>query len=208
MNILDIIWPYVGKRDPDKSLEGDLKKIDTAFWRENSASFLDEARRERDIETARVKTAETKGQVYIAGLLVLIPFLFSLVEKIALKGTVGFDAIYNIVGIVLFCLGLLFGVGALYWAFRALKVCGYHRVDVVDMGQNDSREDSLGDLTKEILKSIRLDRANVNHKVSFILATEAHLRRMAVFVLSAIAWISLVDFLAIIWTSLVDFLTC
>ena len=208
MHTLKPIWPYVGKRDPDKALEDDLKKIDTAFWGENTASFLDEARRERDFEMARVRTAETKSQVYIAALLILIPFLFSVVEKVTINGAMGSDASYSKVGLFLFCLGLFFGFSALYWAFRALKVSGYNRVDVAKLGQKESKEDSLGDLTKEVLKSIRRDRENVNHKISFILATEKHMRRMVSFVVLAIVWVSLVDYLEIVWISLVNFLAC
>ena len=199
MNILDFIWPHVDKPAPsdkileDMALKDDLKKIEVASWGENTASFLDEARRLRDIETARADTAEKKSQIYLAVLLPLIAILVSWSGSDTFNGIKDFDTWHGILGFILFVLGLIYGVGAFVSSFRALKVCAFNRVGVTDIVKSGSSEDPLGDLTKEILKSVRQDRQTVNYKVSFILVTQAFLYRMALLLLLAVALITFAD---------------
>lgn len=185
MGLIRFIWPHVGTFPPDSKLEIDLNKIRDANWEGDTASFLDEARRLRDIETARKSSAETKSQIYLAALFALIPILVSLTEHKALKGIVEFDEWYQIAGFILFVVGLLYGVGAFVSSFRALAVRAYNRVDVDDIVKASSRKD----LTKEILKSVRLDRLSVNHKISFVIVTHELVFRMALCQLSALALI-------------------
>jgi len=190
MSILEFIWPRVGKMRGDTTVERDLEKIDSAFWGNNTAAFLDEARRLRDVETGRKNAAETKSQIYLAALLALIPILVSLTENDTLMGMRALDNWYSIVGLIFFALGLVYGIGAFVSSFRALTVRAYHRVDVGEIVAKGSSEDPLGDLTKEILKSVRRDRQNVNHKVGYVVVTHQLLFRMALFLLLALAVIT------------------
>ncbi|WP_081531997.1 hypothetical protein [Rhodovulum sp. P5] len=190
MKILDFIWPHVGKVPPDETLTGELESIAAASWGENTATFLDEARRLRDVETGRKNAVETKSQIYLAALLALIPILVSLTENATLKGIMAFDTWYRIVGFVLFILGLAYGIGAFVSSFRALTVRAFHRVDVGEIVNSGTREDPLADLTKEILKSVRQDRQNVNHKVSYVIVTHQLLFRMALLLLLALGLIT------------------
>ena len=190
MKILDFIWPHVGKMPPDETQTDDLENIAAASWGENTATFLDEARRLRDVETGRKNAAETKSQIYLAALLALIPILVSLTENAALKGIMAFDTWYRIVGFVLFILGLAYGIGAFVSSFRALTVGTYHRVDVGEIVNSGASKDPLGDLTKDILRSVRQDRQSVNHKVSYVIVTHQLLFRMALLLLLALGLVT------------------
>lgn len=190
MKFLDFIWPHVGSLPPDETMEGELEKIKAASWGSTTATFLDEARRLRDVETGRKNAAETKSQIYLAALLALLPILVSLTESDALKGIMTFDTWYRIVGFVLFILGLAYGIAAFVSSFRALTVRAYHRVDVREIVNSGGSEDPLGDLTKHILKSVRQDRQNVNHKVSYVIVTHQLLFRMALFLLLALGLVT------------------
>ncbi len=183
-------WPYVGKMPPDETIKGDLEKIAAASWGEDTATFLDEARRLRDAETGRKNAAETKSQIYLAALLALIPILVSLTESDALKGIMTFDTWHRIVGFVLFILGLAYGIGAFVSSFRALTVGAYHRVDVEEIVNSGASEEPLGDLTKDILRSVRRDRQNVNRKVSYVIVTHQLLFRMALLLLLALGLVT------------------
>ena len=190
MKILEFIWPHVGRMPPDVSLKDDLNNITAASWGNDNATFLDEARRLRDIETGRKTAAETKSQIYLAALLALFPILVSLTEHEALKGIMAFDTWYRIAAFILFVVGLTYGIGAFVSSFRALTVRAYHRVDVDEIVKSGSSKDALGDLTKEILRSVRRDRRNVNHKVSFVVVTHQLVFRMALLLLLALALIT------------------
>jgi len=190
MKILDFIWPHVGRMPQDKTLDDDLSKISAATWGDKTATFLEEARRLRDIETGRQRSAETKSQIYLAALLALIPILVSLTEHDALKGVMAFDTWYGVVGFILFILGLTFGVGGFVSSFRALTVRAYHRVDVNEIVKSGTSEDSLGDLTKQVLRTVRKDRSNVNHKISYVVVTHQLVFRMAFSLLLALVLIT------------------
>lgn len=206
MIILDFMWPHVGKAQDDTTMYDDLEKINAASWGDNTATFLDEARRLRDVETGRKNSAETKSQIYLAALLALIPILVSLTENDALSGIMTLDDWYSIVGFVLFVIGLAYGIGAFVSSFRALTVRAYHRVDVREIVASGSSEDSLGYLTKEILRSVRRDQQIVNHKVSHVVVTHQLLFRMALFLLLALAVITfarpLIEMFAIMYVGL------
>ena len=193
MKIFYYIFPYVRKLAPDKTLEVDLKEIDVASFRANTVSFLDEARRLSDFKSVRVKTSETKSQIYLAVLLVLIPFLLSYFETNNLNRTMDFGTWHNIVGFVLFCLGLVYGVWALIWAFLGLTVSRYTAVGVPDIVKCGASNDPREDLTKEILKSVRIDRGIVNHKVDFVIVTQRYLVMMAVLLMPAMVLLTFVD---------------
>ena len=190
MSTLAFLWPHVGKMSPDDSLAVELSKIDAASWGGNSATFLDEARRLRDVETGRKNAAETKSQIYLAALLALIPILVSLTQSEALGGIMAFDTWYRVSSFILFALGLTYGIGAFVSAFHALTVRAYHRVDVEEIVKIGLSDDPIGDLTKEILRSVRRDRQSVNHKVSYVAVTHQLLFRMALSLLLALTLIT------------------
>ena len=193
MNIRDFIRPPVEKSAPDETLKYDLEIIDAASWGKNIASFLDEARRLRDIEKAREKTADTKIQIYLATLLPLITILVSWSGSDAFNGIKDFDTWYGIVCFILFVLGLIYGVGVFVSSLHVLKVRAYHRVGATEIAKIGASNDPLGDLTKEILRSVVRDRKTVDYKFSFVLVTEKRLCWMAMLLLPAIALITFAD---------------
>nr|WP_320144090.1 hypothetical protein [uncultured Cohaesibacter sp.] len=188
MNIGDIIWPHVGKITLDKeALKTSIKQIDDVSWDGDVQTFLEETRRLRDIETARKNGAEAKSQIYLAALLALIPILVSLTQHEALKSIMKFTAWDQILGFIFFVLGIAYSIGAFINAFRALTVKAYHRVDVDEIVSCGGSEDPVECLTKDILKSVRYDRHNINHKVSYVIVTHQLIFRMAFFLLLALS---------------------
>ncbi len=184
MKIFDIIWPYVGQMPSDASLIDDIEQINAASWGDETTTFLDEARRLRDIETDRKTAAETKSQIYLAALFALITILISLTEHEALKGIMAFSFWYQTVGFIFFFAGIFYGIGALVSSFRALTVKAYHRVDVDEIVSSGTAEAPLEHITKEILKSVRQDRSSINHKISYVIVTYQLTLRMALCLLA------------------------
>ncbi|MCG7871025.1 MAG: hypothetical protein JAZ11_02855 [Candidatus Thiodiazotropha lotti] len=203
MSFTDFIWPRVGKVVLDETLEADLEQIDSASWGGDIAAFLEEARRLRDVENNRKSIAEMKSQIYLAGLLALIPILVTLTGHDALKDIMGFSVWYQIVVFILFALGITYGVGAFFSSFRVLMVQAYHRVDVEEIVSSRVTEATpMEQLTKEILKSVRRDRSNINQKVSHVIVTHQLIFRMAVFLLLALLLVTFVPKLDGLFSSL------
>ncbi|MEJ1416260.1 MAG: hypothetical protein RPU91_04075 [Candidatus Sedimenticola sp. (ex Thyasira tokunagai)] len=190
MSLTDFIWPRAGKMALDETQKDDLDKIDSASWGNDIAAFLEEARRLRDIETNRKAAAEMKSQIYLAALLALIPILVTLTEHDALKGIMGFSVWYQIVGFILFTLGITYGAGAFFSSFLALTVQAYHRVDVDEIVSSGATETPMESITKEILKSVRRDRNNINQKISYVIVTHQLIFRMAALLLLALLLIT------------------
>jgi Ca2+/H+ antiporter len=191
-NILDFIWPHVGKMPDDETLNDDLAYIDTVSWGGDAATLLEEARRLRDTETARQMSAETKSQIFLAALLALIPVLVSLTEHDAFKEVLKSSYWYAITAFGMFILGIAYGVGAFVSSFRALSVRGYHRVDLDEFVAGSKKVNPVEYLAKEILKSVRSDRSNINHKIGYVIVTHQLLFRMAGALLLALTLVVLV----------------
>lgn len=189
MNLVDMVWPHAGKTPEDKSLKEDIVQIDAASWGDETAVFLEESRRLRDVETARKTTAETKSQIILAALFALIPVLVTLTEHSVFRGIMAFSVWYQTVGFVLFCIGIVYGLGAFISSFRALQVRTFHRVDVGEIVLSGAEKAPSEHIAKEILKSVRRDRSHINHKISYIIVTQKLAFRMALFFLAALALI-------------------
>ena len=192
MSLIDLVWPHAGKESEDTYLEGDISQIDTATWGDETIVFLDEARRLRDVENSRKTTAETKSQIFLAALFALIPILITLTEHSAFKGTMVFSFWYQTVGFILFCVGIIYGIGAFTSSFRALQVSAHHRVDFGEIVSSGRKKSPSEHITKEILKSVRRDRSNINHKISYVIVTQKLAFRMALFFLAALTLITIV----------------
>ena len=190
MSLIEFIWPRVGQMALDDTHESDLEKIDSASWGNDAEAFLEEARRLRDIETNRKTAAETKSQIYLAALLTLIPILLTLTEHDVLKGIMEFSTWYQVIGFILFAFGITYGVGAFFSSFRALTVKAYHRVDIDEIVSSGSAEAPIESITKEILKSVRRDRSNINQKVSHVIVTHQLIFRMVALLLLALLLIT------------------
>lgn len=191
MSLADFIWPCAGKIALDETQRDDLYKIDSASWGNDVAVFLEEARRLRDIETNRKAAAETKSQIYLAALLALIPIFVTLSEHDALKGIMEFSVWYQVVGFILFALGITYGAGAFFSSFRALTVQAYHRIDVDEIVSSGATEIPMENITKEILKSVRRDRNVINQKISYVIVTHQLIFRMAALLLLSLLLITI-----------------
>jgi hypothetical protein len=208
MRVLDFVWPHVGKPSIDATLKEELASLDAASWDQDSESFLEEARRLRDVESGRKSAAETKSQIYLAVLIALLPVLISVSESEAFKGILSFDAWYRIAGFVFLVIGLVYGVGAMMSSFRVLFVGAYNRVDVEDLVKLASSKDRIGDLTKDILKSVRRDRKAVNRKVSYVMVTQGLTLRMALFLILALSVSTFAEPMAILLKALKMWIFC
>lgn len=186
MNVSEILWPRVGAIPVDDGLEKDLEKIKKATWSKERKVFLEEIRRLRDIESVRRSSSESKSQIYLAALLALIPILVSLTEHDALEGVTDFSKWYQIIAFVLFIAGIAYGVGAFVSSFSALSVRSFHRVDVEELVLIGEDADPVVRLAKEILRTVRLDRSNVNLKISHVIVTHKLIFRMALSLLLAL----------------------
>lgn len=192
MKLIDFVWPYVGTMPSDVSLEDDLAEITASSWNTEPGVILEEARRLRDIETTRKNSAETKSQIYLAALLVLIPVLISLTDHDTFEGISAFSNWHHALGYVCFILGIIYGIGAVIASFRALTVSAFHRVDVIEISKSCASENPVEDLGKDILKSVRRDRNNINLKISFVIVAHCLVFRMALMLFLALSLITFV----------------
>lgn len=188
-----MVWPRTGRAN-DVRLSSDLQAIEGMVINGSPNVYLEEARRLRDIETARKDTADTKSQIYLTALLAIIPILVSLTEKEGTLSSMNMSEWYGIVASIFFVLGIIYGMGAFVSSFRALSVRAYNRIDIADFiaGSLSGATSAEIYFTKEILKSIRLDREIINFKISYVIVTHQLLFRMAIFIISALFMITIV----------------
>ena len=184
MNCLYFVFPHVGKKPIDKSLKKDLKVIDKASWNDNTLEYLNEARRILGEDDDRVKTAETKGRIYLALLVPIIGVFIS----ITLKNLSMIDKqimSYPFTSILL-VLVFLYATFAVYNSWKALKVTSYQYIDIKDFIIGSEKKDSIEYLVREILKCIRENKKTIDHKIDYILVTEDLIVRMIIFLYLAL----------------------
>jgi hypothetical protein len=184
--ILYCFWPHVEKIQKTENSIDDNYILD-ASWKKKSIASLEEARRLRDEENNRLRRTETRAQIYLVGLLGLIPILLSLTEFTALKSIMVFNTWYSVTGFILFSIGITYGIGAFVSSYLVLEPGPYHRL--TEEGIADAGRGKLGEieiLTKMILISIRQDRPYVDLRVERVKVTHDRVFRMALFLFSAI----------------------
>lgn len=166
----DIFWPRLdreSKADIERRKESNanaIRQIEQAHW-ESVDAVLEEARTLDSHEEARIKSAETKAAIYLSVLAAVAPLSVTLIQNFS-----NFSCSFQMWQII--TLGCVFLIGMSYslrggiWAFKTIKVRGYHRVDVENLVKIDNHSSTNVALCKEILKSVRSNRDIVNEKVS------------------------------------------
>ena len=136
-----------------------------AAWTHSSELALDEARRMADSEEDRRRTAEGKASTYLLFAGALIPLLTYL-ETSVWEGKIGTAPKWLSTSILLLAVSYLMGAGV--WAFRTVSVGTFHRLDVADLVRIWSSEEPAKELIRETLVAARMNRDEINKKVSCI----------------------------------------
>ena len=174
-----LIWPHITPA-VDEKYKSHQEAIKSASWSQPEI-ILEEARRLSAQENTRKEKADTKGQIYIGVLLAIIPILFSMTELDIVKDRFAQPSFIIVWASVILTCALLYGLGALFYAFRTLRVSEFARVDVDELLDFADREKLEELITKEILLSVRYTRRFVNEKVGYVGLTQKHLARMVTF---------------------------
>lgn len=185
------IWPsfILDNEDIERrkiDLKSDIEKIEKESWDKNAATYLEEARRLRDIETSRKNSADSKSQIYLASLLAIIPFLSALTSKDGTLGNLNYTNWYNIMCFMFLLFSIIYGIGAFISAFRALTVRSFNRIDIEDFIKESKAANIREYFAKEILKSVRSDRDIINDKINHVVIAHKLLFRMAICTILAI----------------------
>ncbi len=167
----DFFWPILEKptpaelKDDAASEAADIATARTESWARSSELALQEARRLADSEEDRRRTTEGKASTYLlfaaAFAAALIPFLPGILE-----GKTG-SAPRWLIAIILI-VAALYLMAAGTWAFRALRVGTYHRLDVAELAQIWRHKSPARALTRETFALARMNYRAVNEKVSCI----------------------------------------
>jgi hypothetical protein len=164
----------------DQRLEAEhIEAARTHSWAHNEELALEEARRLADSEEDRRRSAEGKATTYLlfasAFAAALIPFLPGILE-----GKTG--AAPGWVIAVILIVATFYLVAAGWWAFRALRVGTFHRLDVAELVQIWSSKDPRRSLIQQTFALARMNYRSVNDKVScVIMAQEFIVRSFVVF---------------------------
>lgn len=135
-SLFDKVWPYL-----DRPTKQDLEDAriqcaqDVAQLRDNVCRLehevlLEEARRLYDEEEERRRVADSKATTYLLAAAALVPVL-TYFEGVVWGDKVGSAPRWMAFGIV--SLALLYLAGFAWYAFRALKLVGYHRIGTSDV---------------------------------------------------------------------------
>jgi hypothetical protein len=183
--LCNLIWPTLDRLEPHElAAQADVDRDDEAFL--NQATILvdpklalDEAHRIESGEEDRRKTAEAKASNVLLVLAAVIPLLTYLETAI-------WDAKLGVaprwITLSILAAAVVYLMGAVYWAFRAISVRAYHTIGAVDLIKNlILKEDAIGKLAKEVLIGTRRNQSGTNDKVSAVKMTHEFMRR-AVFV--------------------------
>lgn len=178
--INDFLWPYLEKSmEEDKVLShneflSDKGKITETDWGKSNEIALEEARRLNDVESERKKSAEVKAGIYLAAVTALAPVLTSLITSLWNEKL---NFFVNLFSLMMFFFATVYLLNSGVWAFRALRVSMYHRIDVEDLSKIWLDENPKVLLVKQILISVRANRNGVNKKISCIKMTHEFLLR-------------------------------
>lgn len=204
--MLDFLWPF-WEETPDINLSAHTAAINEASWNNDIDSCLDEARRIRDQETSRNNSAGNKAQIYIAVLLGLIPVLLSLTQIEFFSQRLEVFSWSAFIGMLFFFLGVSHALFALKFSAKTMKVTAFHNVGVMDLVNLSSTENAKVDLIRQILLSVRKDRAAINRKVGFVKVTQIHIGRMVIMFLMSLLFLILWPFLSSLVINMVE-ITC
>jgi hypothetical protein len=181
----DLIWPTLDRLEPHElAAHADADRSDETFL--NQANILvdpkvvlDEAHRIESGEEDRRKTAEAKASNVLLVLAAVIPLLTYLETAIwdAKLGTAP-----RWITLLVLVIAVVYLMGAIYWAFKAISVSSYHTIGAVDLVRNLTvNEGAILKLAKDVLVGARRNQAGTNDKVSAVKMTHEFMRR-AVFV--------------------------
>lgn len=203
-SVIGFIWPTSVKYS-DPSLTQDLEEIKATTWTTNPEIFLEEARRLRDIESARKNTADTKCQIYLGVLLALVPIALTIGGLDFFSDTLSNLQVSSIIALGLLIFGIFYGLAASTYALKTLNVTAYNRVDVDELVQHAKSKKPIDEITKEILISVRRDRIPVNQKVGLVKLTQQHVARMAIMIFCGLSllriWPFMFDGMQFIWNN-------
>lgn len=174
--LTDFFWPTLERPTPaevdedEKSEVTDIAGARSGAWSPSPELALEEARRLADSEEDRRRTTEAKASTYLlfaaAFAAVLIPFLPGILE-----GKTGSAPRWLVAGILIVAAVYLIAAGV--WAFRALRVGIYHRLDVSDLVQIWRNSNPTRSLIRQTLVISRRNYRAVNEKVSCIKLVDA-----------------------------------
>jgi len=135
-SLADKVWPYLDrptKRDMEdvrSQCERDVEQLRDNVRRLEHEVLLEEARRLYDEEEERRRVADSKATTYLLVAAALVPVL-TYFEGVVWGDKVGSAPRWVAFGIISFA--LMYLVGFAWYAFRALKLVGYHRIGTSDV---------------------------------------------------------------------------
>ena len=167
--------PTTAEIQQDQEIERqDIEAAENTHWERSSELALDEARRLIDSEEDRRRTVENKASTYLlfaAGFsAAFIPILPDILER---KTGSAPQCLIDL--IIIFSISYLLTSGL--WAFRALKVGIYHRLDVFELSQLWKHSQPNIQLIRETFKIGRSNYAAINEKVSCLKMAQEFLVR-------------------------------
>lgn len=172
--IADFFWPTLEcesaqqKKWADEAFQTELKAIETAPWTCEPSLAVEESRRLLESEEERFRTVEGKATTYILFTGALVPLLTYLESSI---GDPKLSAAPKWLTIAMFLLAVAYLVRGGVWAFRAVQVGTYHRLDPSELLQIWEASDPQRRLIRKMLVCVRRNYEPINNKItSFILA--------------------------------------
>lgn len=156
--LTDLFWPRLDRPTSQEHLElqveidRDLAAVRAATWLPDPELALQEARRLTDLEEDRRRTTEGKATTYILFKGALLPLLTYL-ESAVWEGKVGTAPKW--LSVLLLAVAVLYLIGAVTWAFRAVRVSTFEQSDIPDLlSAWNSRSPDI-ELVKIILSAVR-----------------------------------------------------
>lgn len=176
----DFFWPILEDWRPHELSQireetvDDIDAIRSTDWSALPDLALAEAHRLSEVEDDRRRTAEAKATTYLLFAGALVPVL-TYFESAVWEGKVGTAP--KLLSIPLLGLAVCYLVAAGVWAFRAVGVSTFQQLDVAELVSIWREENPLVPLIQETLVAARMNRGNVNRKVSCIKMAQAFMLR-------------------------------
>jgi hypothetical protein len=196
--VREFFWPLLDKvprfaaKQAKEDREAELAAIRSATWKLPEA--MEHARQLTTAENERKQGAETKASLYLAVIAAIVPILGSLVTDFFQHASNSPGDAFGIVTLAIFVLGMAYLLACGVWSFRTLKVSTYSRVDVTELLQAAASSDPEQHLVKEMLCAVRMNRDEVNAKITRI--RMAHL-----FLIRTFLTLSLLLMVIVLWKS-------